>query len=180
MVKDDGPWHVPLQGGYRPLACDLVGFWRPRLQGCPTKHYGAQVGKALPAISWGITVRIGAVGLQRLAMPDLFNQAEADAPGESALQQLLQQTPFLLAPDEALVTDRGFPLAQLHAANLERYVSHAPSDFTARRAALPAYRGKGRRPPQTIWSVHSHARIQGLRWRPPHLTAVRPGRVAPQ
>jgi hypothetical protein len=147
MVQDDGHWHAHRHGGYRPVACDLVGFWRPRLQEGPTKHYGAQAGKALPAISFGIAARIGAVGPQRLALPCLLVRAEADEPGESALQQrLLPQPQALLAPDEALVTDRGFPLAQLHATKIERYVSRGPSNFTARRACLPAYRGKGRRP----------------------------------
>jgi hypothetical protein len=51
-----------------------------------------------------------------------------------------------LAADEVLVTDRGFPLAQLHAAGITRYVSRGPTNFTARRAILPAYGGKGRRP----------------------------------
>jgi hypothetical protein len=51
-----------------------------------------------------------------------------------------------LATDEVLVTDRGFPLAQLHAAGITRYVSRGPTNFTARRATLPAYCGKGRRP----------------------------------
>lgn len=147
MVQDDGHWHAHWHGGYRPVACDLVGFWRPRLQGCLTKHYCAQAGKALPAISLGIAARIGTAGSQRLAMPCLLVQAEADESGESALQQrLLQHTQALLAPDEALVTDRGFPLVQLHAAHIERYVSRGPTNFTARRAWLPAYGGKGRRP----------------------------------
>jgi hypothetical protein len=88
-VQDDGPWHAHRHGGYRPVACDLVGFWRPRLQGGPTKHDGAQAGKALPAISLGIAARIGAVGPQRLALPWLFLQAEAHEPGERALQQQL-------------------------------------------------------------------------------------------
>jgi hypothetical protein len=45
-----------------------------------------------------------------------------------------------------LVTDRGFPLAQIQAASITRYVSRGPTNFTARRATLPAYCGKGRRP----------------------------------
>jgi hypothetical protein len=127
------------------VACDLTGFWRPRLQGCPTKHYCAQAGKALPAIPLGIAARIGAVGSQRLAMPCLLVHAEADDPGEPALQRrLLHQTQALLAPDEALVTDRGFPLAQLQAAGITQYLSRGPTNFTARRASLPAYRGQGR------------------------------------
>jgi hypothetical protein len=147
VVQDEGHWHAHQHGGYRPVACDLVGFWRPRLQGCMTKHYCAQAGKALPAISVGIAARIGSAGPQRLALPCLLVRADADDPGEPALQgQLLQQTQALLATDEVLVTDRGFPLAQIHAAGITRYVSRGPTNFTARRATLPVYGGKGRRP----------------------------------
>jgi hypothetical protein len=147
VVQDDGQWQAHRHGGYRPVACDLVGFWRPRLHACPTKHYCAPAGKALPAIPVGITARIGAVGTQRLALPCLLVRADADDPSEPRLQrQLLQQTQTFLAPDEALVTDRGFPLAQLHAAGITQYVSRAPRNFTARRACPPAYGGKGRRP----------------------------------
>jgi len=147
VIQDDGHWHAHRHGGYCPVACDLVGFWRPRLQGCVTKHCCAQAGKALPAISVGIAARIGSAGTQRLAVPCLMVRAAADDPGEPVLQrQLLQQTHALLATDEVLVTDRGFPLAQLHAAGITRYVSRGPTNFTARRATLPAYCGKGRRP----------------------------------
>src|SRR5712692_3349433 len=82
LIRDDGHWQAHRHGGYRPVACDLVGFWRPRLQACPTKHYSAQAGKALPAIPLGIAARVGAVGTQRLALPCLFVRAEADDPGE--------------------------------------------------------------------------------------------------
>lgn len=147
VIQDDGHWHAHRHGGYRPVACDLVGFWRPRLQGCVTKHYCAQAGKALPAISVGIAARIGSAGPQRLAVPCLLVRTDADKPGEPALQrQLLHQTQALLATDELLVTDRGFPLAQIHAAGITRYVSRGPTNFTARRATRPAYGGKGRRP----------------------------------
>jgi hypothetical protein len=147
VIQGDGHWQAHRHGGYRPVACDLVGFWRPRLHGCPTKHYCAAAGKALPAISLGITARVGGVGSQRLAVPCLVVRADAEAPGDPALQrQLLQHTQGLLAPDEALVTDRGFPLAQLHEARITQYVSRAPSNFTARRACPSPYCGKGRRP----------------------------------
>ena len=147
VVQNDGRWQARRHGGYRPVACDLVGFWRPRLQGCPTKHYCAQAGKALPAIPLGIMARVGSVGAQRLALPSLVVRTDAEEGGEAARQRrLLHQTQTLLAPDEALVTDRGFPLAQIHAAGITRYVSRAPRNFTARRACPPAYGGKGRRP----------------------------------
>ena len=62
-------FHAHQYGHYRPVACDLVGFFRPRLQDCPTKHYSSPAGKALPAISVGIAARVGTVGIQRLAIP---------------------------------------------------------------------------------------------------------------
>ena len=37
LVQDEGHWQAHQHGGYHPVACDLVGFWRPRLQGCTTK-----------------------------------------------------------------------------------------------------------------------------------------------
>jgi hypothetical protein len=89
VVQDDGHWQAHRHGGYCPVACDLVGFWRPRLQACPTKHSCAQAGKALPAIPLGLTARVGSVGLQRLALPCLLVRTEADEPGEPALQRRL-------------------------------------------------------------------------------------------
>src|SRR2546430_2998134 len=74
VVQDDGRWQAHRHGGYRPVACDLTGFWRPRLHGCMTKHYCAQAGKALPAIPLGITARIGAVGPQRVAVACLVGR----------------------------------------------------------------------------------------------------------
>ena len=89
VVQDDSQWQAHRHGGYRPVACDLVGFWRPRLQGCPTKHYCAQAGKALPAIPLGLTARVGSVGSQRLAIPCLLVRTAAEEPGEPALQRRL-------------------------------------------------------------------------------------------
>lgn len=147
LVHDESRWQAHRHGGDRPVACDLVGFWRPRLHGCPTTHYCAPAGQALPAIPLGIMARVGSVGAQRLALPCVFVRTEPDEGGEAAMQRRrLHQTQGLLAPDEALVTDRGFPLAQLQAAGLTRDVSRGATNFTARRAWLPAYSGKGRRP----------------------------------
>ena len=36
-------------GGYRLVACDLVGFFRPRLQDCPTKHYSCRARRYRPS-----------------------------------------------------------------------------------------------------------------------------------
>jgi hypothetical protein len=147
LVREEQAFHAHQYGGYRPVACDLVGFFRPRLQACPTKHYSSAAGKALPAIPLGIVARVGTVGTQRLAVPCLLVRGEATDTSEADLQfRLLQRANEQREADEALVCDRGFPLRQLQEAGLQRYVVRAPVNFTARRATLPAYQGKGRKP----------------------------------
>ncbi len=42
---------------------DVTAFWRPRLQGCPTVHYHAAAGRALPAIPLGLIARDRAWGV---------------------------------------------------------------------------------------------------------------------
>src|SRR5438477_18948 len=57
LVREEQAFHAHQYGGYRPVACDLVGFFRPRLQDGPTKHYSSAAGKALPAIPLGTASR---------------------------------------------------------------------------------------------------------------------------
>ncbi len=147
LVREEQAFHAHQYGGYRPVACDLVGFFRPRLQDCSTKHYSSTAGKALPAIPLGIAARVGTVGTQRLAVPCLLVRGEpTETSATDFPTRLLQRAHAPLADDEALVCDRGFPLRQLQTVGIQRYVVRAPVNFTARRAALPAYQGKGRKP----------------------------------
>src|SRR5262245_2724451 len=84
LVQEEQAVSAHQYGGYRPVACDLVGFFRPRLQACPTKHYSSTAGKALPAIPLGIAARVGTVGTQRLAVPYLLVRGEPTEPSETA------------------------------------------------------------------------------------------------
>jgi len=144
-VQTEGWWQPRQYGGYRPVACDLVGFFRPRLQDCVTTHYHPAAGKALPAIPLGIAARVGGVGEQRLAIPCLLLRADPQDPSEAALQRrLLTATGRALAEQEVLVCDAGFPLAQLLQAGVPRFLVRGAKNFTARRAHLPPYQGKGR------------------------------------
>src|SRR4029434_3631799 len=76
LVREEKAFRAHQYGGYRPVACDLVGFFRPRLQDCPTKHYSSAAGQALPAIPLGIAARSGgyrpvACALVRFSRPRL-------------------------------------------------------------------------------------------------------------
>ena len=69
LVREEGCFQAHQYGGYRPVACDLVGFFRPRLQDCPTKPYSAAAGKALPGIPVGIAARVGRCAASGRALP---------------------------------------------------------------------------------------------------------------
>jgi hypothetical protein len=173
LVHAEGRWQPHVYGGFRPVACDLVGFFRPRLQHCPTKHYSSAAGKALPALPFGVVVAVGSVGSQRVPLPRAVLRAAPEEPRETALQQrLLETVARTLAPEEALVSDRGFPLAEVLEAGVTRFVLRVPQNFTARRAAQPAYSGRGRPP-----TYGERVRPLPRRYRGHLLAATPPDRV---
>src|SRR6266545_3268839 len=145
VVEAEGFWQPHQYGGYQPVAVDITAFWRPRLQGCPTRHYSATAGKALPAIPLGIIARIGSVGQQRFGLPRGLVRADPADPSPSAHRRvLLQQAVKLQEPSEVLVLDREFTVGQLLAAGATVWVTRLLKNVTARRAEAPAYRGRGR------------------------------------
>jgi hypothetical protein len=68
-IEHEHAWTALEVGGYRVKAMDTVGYYRPRLQGCTTKHYQSAAGKALPAICLGQVGAVGPVGAQRVTVP---------------------------------------------------------------------------------------------------------------
>jgi hypothetical protein len=145
LVQAEGRWRAHTHGGYRPLAVDVTGFWRPRLRACPTTHYHGVAGRALPAIPLGLVARVGSIGPQRLALPLAF--VRAAGPQASAHERLLvREAVRRCAPDEVLVLDGGFGVALLQEEGATRFVVRAAKNATFRRATPPPYRGQGRPP----------------------------------
>jgi hypothetical protein len=144
-VEQDGRWRAHVYAGYRPVAVDVTGFWRPRLQGCATSHYDGRAGKALPAIPVGLVARVGSVGTQRLGLPLALVRADAAEPSPAAHERaLLRAAVQALGDDDALVLDAGFEIRHLQEAGAARYVVRAAKNVTGRRADLAAYPGRGR------------------------------------
>lgn len=161
IVREEGHWQPHTYEGYHPVAVDVTAFWRPRLHGCPTTHYHAQAGKALPAIPVGIIARVGSVDGQRFGVPIGFVRADPTDPSVSAHNRaLVRQAVALCAPDDALVADRGFGVALLQAEHSTTYVVRLAKNFTARRATAPTYTGRGR-PPTRGAVVRPLARCHG-------------------
>lgn len=138
-------WQPHRHEGIRPVACDLTGFYRPRLGQCPTKHYKSTARTAQPALVYGLCVAVGSVGTMRLGLPRLLLR-RGNGESELTLQQrLIEQASASLAEDEALLVDAGFPLSHLREQTTRHYVARLQQNATARRNELPAYSGKGRR-----------------------------------
>jgi hypothetical protein len=151
LVRHEGRWHAQHTGGYRVVAVDTTGFFRPRLKNCATKHFLSQAGEALPAIPFGLIASVGHVGTQTVPIVRQIVRAPSATATEAELvSAVLAQVATELASDEAVVVDRGFSPRKLHAAEVPRWVSRVPRNFTARRVALPAYGGKGRRPSRGV------------------------------
>jgi hypothetical protein len=144
-VEQAGVWQAHEYEGCRPVAVDVTGFWRPRLQGCATSHYHGPAGKALPAIPVGLVARVGSIGTQRLGVPLAFVRAEAADPSTTAHERALLGAAVRAAADrDALVCDAGFEIRQLQEAGATRYVVRAAKNVTGRRAGLADYPGRGR------------------------------------
>src|SRR5205823_6951943 len=112
VVEQEGRWQAHCYEGFRPVACDLVGFFRPRLSGCLGKHDQSGADKALPAIVLAVVAAVGSVGKVRLPLVRLLLRAEPGAYREAALQRrAITQAGATLQPDEVLVVDAGCGVA---------------------------------------------------------------------
>jgi len=132
--------------GIKPVACDLVGFFRPHLKGCASKHYTSTAGKALPAVVLGMIARVGSVGRRRLALLTELMRPQVGESEPRLQRRLLARLKTLLAKDEAAVVDAGFEIADVLSAGLKRFVVRGPTNFCGRRNYLPEYKGRGAHP----------------------------------
>ena len=146
-VRQEGQWHAHTYEGFRPVVCDLVGFFRPQLSGCVGKHYQSGANKALPAIVLAVVAAVGSVGKVRLPLLRLLVRGDPGQGSEAELQhRAVTQAGATLYPDEVLVVDAGFSVADLLTSEVPRFVARVARNFIARRNRLPPYKGRGRCP----------------------------------
>ena len=129
------------------MVCDLGGFFRPQLNGCVGKHYQSGANTALPAIVLAVVAAGGSVGKVRLPLLRLLLRVDPGHGSEAELQRrAVTQAGATLHPDEVLVVDAGFGVADLLTSEVPRFVARVARNFTARRNRLPPYKGRGRCP----------------------------------
>ncbi len=180
VVAREGQWQPHAHGGYRPVAVDGTGFWRPRLRGCPTTHDHGVAGRALPAIPLGRIAGVGSAGAQRLAVPRAFVRADPADPTPGAhARRLVREAARQCAADEVLVLDAGCGVALLQEEG--RPVTSSgwrrmpPS---AGRCPRPTAGAAGP-PPAGRRCARWRARTRGARSPPPRRIASRRGARTP-
>jgi hypothetical protein len=145
-VLEQGRFHAHSYEGIRPVACDLIGFFRLKLQNCPGRHYTSRANKALPAVVLGIIGTVGSVNKSRLAVPRRLVRQQ---PGETDTQlqrRMLVELKSVLAAEETAILDAGFEISDVLAAEVPHFVVRGSTNFVGRRDALPPYKGRGARP----------------------------------
>ena len=146
-VEEQGQWEEHRYEGYRGIAVDLTAFWRPKLKGWWGKHFHHLAGRALPAVTFGVMVRVGQIGRQRVPLLKRLVAPNQQDPRETKLvERLLGQVGQALAADEVGVFDAGFKMANIQAAQVKRAVVRLANNVTARRNVVAPYAGRGRQP----------------------------------
>ena len=141
----EGNWQPHRYDGYKPVAADLTGFYRPQLKDNAGKHFYAPAGRALSAITLGVYGAVGSLKGQRLALLRGILSPDEEDPSDAKLQKNLVKTSSAsLKDNEVLAVDAGFTLAELWEVDCPRFVVRLAKNDTARRNYLPEEKQLGR------------------------------------
>jgi hypothetical protein len=145
-VAQENEWRENRYEGLRVVSIDLTGFSRPRLQGWAGKHYHSLMGKAMPAVVFGVITISGHVQEKRWPLLHRIIRCQPEQEKKEYQAEVLRQAALLDQPGEVNPLDAGFKLSELAAADLKGFVLRMQVNCTARRDQLSAYKGKGRTP----------------------------------
>lgn len=145
-VESQNQWRVRRHEGLQAVSVDMTGFWRPHLKGWAGKHFHSLAQRALPAVVFGVMVIAGEVNGKRTPLLRRIVRCEPQVDKVTFRMQLLREVKEHMLPDQVMVIDAEFEVAELQDAKIERFVVRLASNSTARRNQLPAYKGAGRKP----------------------------------
>lgn len=125
--------------GWHPMPLDWVGFYRPRLKECKTKHFHSQAQRALPAIELGMVAKLKKVGNRLIACLVTTTRS-----GDTV--ELLKVAKEQQGKNDVLLADSQVKISHLHEANIKQFVVRGATNLTFRRstprAAKPGVRGR--------------------------------------
>lgn len=130
------PHHIK---GWQPMPLDWVGFYRPRLKNCCSKHFSSQAQRALPAIELGMVAKLGRVGDRIIACLVATTRS-----GDTL--ELLKVAKAQQGKRDVLLADSQVKISHLYESNIERFVVRGATNLTFRRSmprpAKPGARGR--------------------------------------
>lgn len=117
-------------GPWRPLLIDWVGFFRPQLRDCTSKHFASQAGKALPAIELGMVASVQQVEGRRIPGLRALNRS-----GDTT--ELLRLAKEGQGKQEALIADRQVKMSHIEETGVRQFVIRGQQNLSARRSQPP-------------------------------------------
>lgn len=145
-VASENQWQVRQHERYQAVSVDMTGFWRPHLKGWQGRHFHNLAQRTLPAVVFGVMVVSGQVKGKRTPLLRRIVRCQPQVEKKEFRKQLLQEAKTHVLPNQVIVVDAEFEVAELYAAAIDRYVVRMATNCTARRNQLPPYKGKGRPP----------------------------------
>ena len=148
-VNTHTEWKRSAVHGYSISAMDMVGFFRPKLAGCKTKHYHSGSGQALPAVAFGMLAEIGRIGAQRLPVlrrlvrtPDKHAKHSHTELRKATIKAAREQQ----GAYEVILADAEFGAGEVLLVGSGRFILRADSNATYLRSGPKTYGGIGRKP----------------------------------
>lgn len=173
-VLAEGRWAVRRHEGYEAVSVDMTGFWRPRLRGWGGRHFNTAMQKLLPAVVFGVIVRPGQVGAQRVPLLTKVLRCDPTQTKADFRLELLRATVTKWPCKEVVVADAEFGVDEMQTAAVKYYVVRLPSNCALRRNKTAPYCGKGRQPVYgpPVLPVARHWKTRSIAATPPDQTAT--------
>ena len=145
LVLSEKRWQPREYEGWRPLAVDITAFWRPQLKFWPNKFFHRLANRLIQGVGFGVITQVGEIDGQRLPLLKRIIRANPSGDGETELKAtILRQVPLDLGEQEVFVHDAGVSIADMHDAEIPRFVIRLAVNCTGRRNHLPPKKKRGR------------------------------------
>jgi len=120
MIKGSSEWHETIIQGYKIKAADFTSYKRSSVKNLKSKAYDGDVGRAIPAVSYGLLGSIGQVGEQRMAVPEVMvcGDTTDNAPSKE-MTRFYKEVAKAIGEHDLVTFDAGFSLVQAIEAGIE-------------------------------------------------------------
>lgn len=150
IVEADGHWEATRIQGYRLKPVDMTGYKRRRVKKLKSKSYDSQIGRAVPAVSFGMMGTTGRVGAQRMALLEMLVGGDITQNSPSGeMEKVYKEVAKKLTGTDLALFDAGFSLVDAVRHGIENCVVRLAKNCTFGKTAgkiPPRTSDKGRKP----------------------------------